>query len=214
MRPLSHSDRRALWTALREWSDTGKPVALRTHALVTLAADSGLRASEVVALDARQVLERPTALVIASGGYLRPDQAKGGEVGSGQFTISGRARAALRAWLQCARELQWVPWPALQHSPLFVGHRGHRGAPGHERLSVRASQWAWYELQRRAGLSTRYGFHSLRHDAATRIRAAGADVLHVAAHLRLRDVQHVQRYAAAIDAGHTLRALAERAARL
>lgn len=213
-RPLASGDRRALATAAREWSATENPIALRTWAIVVLCADSGLRAGEVVKLDLCQVLERPTSLAIASSAYLRGDQAKGGDVGAGPFTISERARRALGAWLRAALERDWIALPAQPRAPLFVGHRLHRGAPGHGRLSKRASQWAWHELQRRAGLANRYGFHSLRHDAATRFRLAGGDVLDVAAHLRLRDIGTVARYCGQIDRAARAGELVEAAARL
>lgn len=185
--------------AAREWSATGKPVALRTTAILLLAADSALRANEVVELDACQVLAPGRGLVIVEQGYLRSDQAKGGDRGAGPFEISRRTRDALRAWLSVAIDREWIRWPAQPRDPLFVGHRGHRGRPGHARLSKRASQWAWHELQRRAGLPEVYAFHSLRHDCATRLREAGGDAFDIKHGLRLRDVQHVALYTHAID---------------
>lgn len=212
--PLTPTDRRQIWTALREWCATGSVVALRTRALVALAADSGLRAKEVVLLDLCQVLERPGSFAIASRGYLRPAQAKGGDRGAGPFELSTRARAALRAYLRAAVRAQWIAWPPSPGTPLFLGHRGRAGKAGHGRLSKRASQWAWHAAQRRAGIATPYGFHSLRHDSATRLRAAGADVLDLQQHLRLRTVQHVARYAHRLDAARHSGELVARAAKL
>jgi integrase len=186
--PLAPGDRRRIWIALREWCAAGSVVALRTRAIA--------------------------ALVIVSRGFLRPAQAKGGDAGAGPFELSPRARAALRAYLRAAIKAGWIAWPAPPGTPLFLGHRGRAGAAGHGRLSKRASQWAWHAAQRRAGITEPYGFHSLRHDSATRLRAAGADVLDLQHHLRLRTTAHVMRYAHRIDASRAASELVARAARL
>ena len=212
--PLAPNDRRRIWIALNHWAATGSVVALRTRAVTALAADSGLRANEVVKLDVCQVLERPDSFAIASRAYLRADQAKGGDRGAGPFEVSARARAAIRAYLRAAVARGWMQWPVAERTPLFLGHRGRAGAAGHGRLSKRSAQHSWYALQRRAGIVEPYGFHSLRHDSATRMRAAGADVLDVADHLRLRSLEHVNRYVHRIDAAARATQLVSRAARL
>jgi integrase len=212
MHAMTSHDRRRVVSALAEWARSGSIVGLRTQAMVTLTADTGLRAIEVTRLNVDQVLERRADYAIATRGHLRPAQAKG-KVG-GPFVISARARRALAAYLRAAVGAGWLTWPAPRGTPLFIGHRGHAGAAGHGRLTKRSAQHCWHEAQRRADLSARYGFHALRHDAATRIRAAGGDVLDVKHCLRLRSVQYAARYCDQIDANARGAELVARAARL
>ena len=219
---LSLPTRRRVLRALAEWSGGGSIVGLRTQALVLLALDSALRVSECCALELGQILESSSgsAVRIVERGYLRASQAKGGRRGGrrrdagGPFPISRRARAALRRYVLELRRLGWVPWPPPARAPLFLGHRLRGGAAGHARLSKRAAQWSWHQVQARARLPRRYGFHALRHDALTRCRAAGGDVFDIAELGRLRDIRHADRYVHREDAGRRLGELAERSARL
>lgn len=235
MRPLTRADRNRVFAALQEWSDRTKLangsrrsegarlVGLRTRALISLAADTGLRVQECVRLDLAQLVQDTggRAVRIVSRFWLRPNQAKGGERGAGMIEVSERAQTALRLYVLELRRLQWAPWPAKPHTPLFVTHRGHRGKPGHHRLSKRAAQWSWHQIQRRAGLvdadgetvKARYGFHSLRHDAVTRLRGAGADVFDLQAQMRWRDIRHAQRYVEQVDAHRRLTGLVKKAAK-
>jgi len=216
MRALTKRDRDRVFATMQAWANTGSKVALRTRALITLAADTGLRVQELVRLDLGQVLADPDAdaVRIAAKFYLRRDQAKRGDKGAGNIHVSERARTALRAWIRAARAAQWMQWPAKRGAPLFVGHRGYRGKPGHGRLSVRAAQWSWHDVQARARIVERYNFHSLRHDAASRLRAAGGDVFDLAAQLRWRKLEHAQRYVHEIDSAARLPAIQKRAAKL
>jgi integrase len=176
-------------------------VALRTRALITTAADSGLRVSECCSLDTAQLRANSNGQVkFASSFYLRANQAKGGAAGAGQVELSERARAAIGAYVKAAVAAHWMLWPPAESAPLFLGHRGYQGERGHERLSIRAAQHSWHELQQRAGLSSRYPFHALRHDAASRWRRAGADLFTLMRQMRWRDADTAQRYVHEIDA--------------
>jgi integrase len=191
-RPLSDHDRQRVLLALREWAGRGTIVGLRTAAIVTLAADSGLRVKECVALNMCQVLTSAEPIRLVDRGYCRAAQAKGGS--GGPFQLTRRAREAMHAYLIALRDSGWVTWPPEPGDPVFVGQTGRARAVGHGRLAIRTAQACWYEAQRRAGFWDRYGFHSLRADAATRLAAAGGNDRDVQAHLRLKDVRHAQSY--------------------
>lgn len=188
-------------------------VALRQRALITLALDSGLRLAELCALELGQVVEDLSdgRVRIRSSSYLVAEQAKGGERGAGPFQIPLRARRALRPYVLALRAAAWVPWHGS--SPLFVGHRGQGGRAGHAQLSPRAAQRDWTEVQIRARLRVHYPFHSLRHDAASRLRAAGADAFDLMRALRWRELNTAARYVHDFDAAARAAELAERAAR-
>jgi integrase len=235
MKPLTRADRNRVFAALQEWSDREKLVngsrrsdgarlvGLRTRALISLAADSGLRVNECVGLDLAQLLHDTDtrAVRIVSQFWLRANQAKRGS--SGMVVVSERARVALRLYILELRRLEWAPWPPAPHTPLFISHRGRRGKPGHNRLSKRSAQWSWHQIQRRAGLvdvaedgasvKARYGFHSLRHDAVNRIRGAGADVVDLQVQMRWRDLRMATRYVSQIDAQKRIGRLMKKAAK-
>lgn len=216
MRALTKFDRVRVLQTLQARCSSGNVVALRTRALILLALDSGLRVQECTRLDLVQLLEDSDseAVRFRRAFYLSPKQAKGGPVGAGMVTVSERARAALRAYVLAARKAGWMAWPPKLGAPVFVGHRLQRGRPGHGRLSVRAAQWSWHDAQRRAGISAKYGFHALRHDAVTRLRLAGADVFDLMRAFRWRDVKHAQRYVHDIDASARAAKLQKAAAKL
>jgi integrase len=222
-RALTSADRKQVFATLVETSTSGSVVALRTRALITLAVDTGLRVGELCALELAQLLcdAAADAVRLQESFYLRHDQAKGGDKGAGVVHVPKRARAAVRLYVLALRREQWIPWPVTPHiggldnaTPLFLGHRGQRGRPGHNRLSVRAAQRSWHELQAHARLSTRYSFHALRHDCASRLRAAGADLFDLAKQLRWRDLSTAQRYVHDLDGVSQLPLLAARAEKL
>lgn len=211
-RPLSDHDRTRVLLALREWAGLGSIVGLRTAAIVTLAADSGLRVRECVALNMGQLLTSADPIRLVDRGYCRASQAKGGS--GGPFQLTRRAREAMHAYLAALRGSGWVAWPPAPSDPVFVGQTGRRREKGHGRLSIRTAQQCWYEAQRRAGFWDRYGFHTLRHDAATRLVVAGGTAHDVQAHLRLKDIRHASTYVhGAVVAGRAPR-LAARASRV
>lgn len=213
---MTRSDRKRVFEALRQWCSSGTIVALRSRALITLAADSGLRVRECVRLDLDQLLSDPDARAVRlrESFYLLASQAKGGERGAGMVDVSERAREALRAYILAIRDAEWIDWPVEPGTPLFLGHRGHRGKPGHGRMSVRTAQHSWHDVQKRARLTTRYEFHCLRHDGASRLRQAGADVFDLMKQMRWRDVNHAQLYIHEIDSQARGPELQKRASKL
>lgn len=203
-RELLPQERARLWSILSEWARSGSFQGLRTRALIFLAASSGLRLKELLALNLDQVLESGTRrgrFRVASRGYLAPKQSKGRRKGpstgrwdsAGPFRIPKPVRYALRRYLNAALRRGWITLPPEPGAPLFVTIKDHTGV-GRHRLGRRAAQVSWSKAQQRAGVRTPYRFHDLRHDAITRFaRHANGNAFTVAAFARC-DVQTAQRY--------------------
>ena len=135
----------------------GKPVpsALRDRAMFELLYSSGLRLGELVALDAedgRLDLEQAEVTVTGKGGKTRT------------VPVGGRAREALRDWLEARAQLA-----APQERALFVGARGRRIAPGIVQARLRA--WA-----KRQGLGASVHPHMLRHSFASHLLQSSQDL--------------------------------------
>lgn len=164
------------------------PLALRDQALLELLYASGIRVSELVALDLADVaLAQGTLLV----------QGKGRRERQGFFGAT--ARTALQAYLDVR--------PALLHgltsSALFVNHRGGR-------LSTRGVQLLIKKHCRRTGLPARTSPHTMRHAFATHLLDNGADlraIQELLGHQRLSTTQQythvsVDRMLAVYDKAH------------
>lgn len=179
-RAIEARDLERVKLASNEACRAGSFSALRTRALVALALGSALRLKECCALDLEQVLDRSgPSWTLRSTCYLRAPQAKGRRVGNkkwssaGVFVLTRAAQKALRAYLREAVRRQWLRIDDKK-APLFVTIKGRwqRSADHHVRLSRRTAQHTWEQLQKRAQLNERYGFHCLRHTAMTRFSEA------------------------------------------
>jgi integrase/recombinase XerD len=134
-------------------TETGKPLGLRNRAIYELIYSSGLRVSEAVGLDIRDIYF-PEGIVRVRG--------KGNK--ERMVPFGGEAAAWLKRYLEESR-------PALAKSSrtraLFLGRTG-------KRLS-RKGMWRNYAaLAAPAGASTR--IHALRHSFATELLEGGADL--------------------------------------
>jgi integrase/recombinase XerC len=131
------------------------PEALRDRAMFELLYSSGLRLAELVALD-------------ADDGGLDLRQAEVTVTGKGSKTrtvpVGGRAREALKDWLQARAQLA-----APSERALFVGARGRRIAPGVVQARLRA--WA-----KRQGLGASVHPHMLRHSFASHVLQSSQDL--------------------------------------
>ncbi|MDR1545641.1 MAG: tyrosine-type recombinase/integrase [Deltaproteobacteria bacterium] len=149
-------------------SDAPAPAELaaeRDQAILELAYSSGLRVSELAALDLSDLdLRRGQVLV------------RGGKGGKDRLTPLGRPAAeALRRWLD--RRGAWLgraagARPAKPPEPgpaLFLGRRGGR-------LCDREIRRIFDRRLAQAGLDGRFSPHSLRHSFATHLLSAGADL--------------------------------------
>lgn len=183
-RAISTEDRKRLRYALRRIADHDFE-AIRTAAITMLAWGSGLRLSECVALDIRQV-EAGRRNTINERVSLTGQQVKGGlEKGAAvEITIPSDARGALRRYLIEARARDWLSFQAFFVARRCNGHPGH-----HPRLAKRSAQGSWYRLQERAGISSLYRFQDLRHDSITTFAGAcNGDVYQVAKFARHKNI--------------------------
>jgi integrase/recombinase XerC len=141
-------------------------LAVRDHALVELMYSSGLRLSELVALDWRSFGSEGGRA--ASRGWI--------DLAEGELTVTGKgskrrtvpigrqAIVSLRAWLQ-ARQ----PMAADGERALFVSTRGTR-------LSARSIQVRLGQLAARIGLGVRVHPHVLRHSMASHLLQSSGDL--------------------------------------
>lgn len=146
---LTVEDLRRVMAVLREalfsWRRT------RDEAILSLLFYSGLRVSELVALDVAQV--------DVGRGILLQAVRKGG--GKTDVVLADRARSVLASWLPVR--------PGEASGPVFLSSPGRR-------LSVRQIQKRLQRLGVQAGLGDRLHPHALRHAHATALLRVGVDV--------------------------------------
>jgi integrase/recombinase XerC len=131
------------------------PPLLRDAAMFELMYSSGLRLSELIALnvdDGRLDLGAGEVTVTGKGAKTR------------SVPVGAKARAALKAWLDARAQLA-----APGERALFVGGRGRRIAPTVVNARLRA--WA-----RRCGLQQGVHPHMLRHSFATHVLQSSQDL--------------------------------------
>lgn len=217
-RVILEADRRRLLALLDTHAKAGSISALRSRAIVQVTTDTGLRLSEILALDCGQILEdvRAPKPRISSSFHLTAKQAKGrastkskkGYTSSRMVPVPRRAREALLAYLRALRVRGWLK--AWKGSP-WITSKG-RGELAHVPVGPRAVQAAFRAWQIRAGIADPYRWHDLRHTAITRWARASGDVFAVAELAGHSDVRTTQRYVHQEPA--RLSALSERASDL
>jgi integrase/recombinase XerC len=151
------SELNALWEAL----DPSTPAGLRDQAILELLYATGLRASELVGLDCRQIdLQSGEVQVRGKGGKDR-------------IVLAGRAsREALARYLQYGRpRLRELarPLSAGDDAALFLNCRGTR-------LTARSVARILEKYVERAGIAKEVSPHTLRHTFATHLLDGGADL--------------------------------------
>ena len=156
----------AIFVAVEERAQSGRPLTLRDLALIELLYGSGLRATELVSLPRRAVRPGQPFLMIRGKGdkeRLAP--------------ISGRAEKAVAAWLAVAPAGPW----------LFAGGKSHLSR-------VRLYQIV-RGLAGLAGIAPeRISPHVLRHAFATHLLAGGADLRVLQSLLGHADIATTQIY--------------------
>ena len=157
----------AMFAAVEERAQSGRPLALRDLALIELLYGSGLRATELVSLPRRAVrVGQPFLMIRGKGDKER------------LAPISGRAEAAVAAWVAAAPNAG--PW-------LFPGGKTHLSRVRLYQI-VRA-------LAGLAGISPeRVSPHVLRHAFATHLLAGGADLRVLQSLLGHADIATTQIY--------------------
>ncbi len=175
-------------TTLIETPDTATPLGTRDRAILELFYASGLRLSELVALDVEDVnLSTRMVRVMGKGRKER------------LVPCHQRAADATRAWLK-ARDWRWWPRPrsarrpralvggvGRRKEPLFVNYRGTRLTP----RSVHRLVTRYVSL-----CTTRFGIspHALRHSFATHLLERGADLRAIQELLGHVELTTTQRY--------------------
>lgn len=152
---------------------------LRDRAIMELFFSSGMRISELVALDADQVSflkDKSTSRtyelsIVGKGKHVRT------------IFISPRSAQWLRAYLDSRRDV---------YKPLFINQRSKD--PENKRLSVRYIQRMISRSAMLAGISKKVTPHTLRHTYATDLLARGADLRSVQELLGHKNVATTQIY--------------------
>ncbi|MGO3741603.1 tyrosine recombinase XerC [Kerstersia sp.] len=152
--------------AARAGHDTA---ATRDHAMAELFYSSGLRLSELVALDLRYADEDG----YRSQAWIDLDENEAHLLGKGGkrriVPVGSHARLALQAWLAARPALAPAQALAADRHALFLGARGRRIAP-------RMIQKQLAQLAITAGLPTHLHPHMLRHSFASHVLQSAQDL--------------------------------------
>ncbi|MFN3233181.1 MAG: tyrosine recombinase XerC [Alphaproteobacteria bacterium] len=183
-RPLSETGAAAVLDDIGSLSEDGW-VADRDTAVVTLLYGCGLRISEALDLNRRDVPQGDSMIVKGKGGKER------------LVPVLPVVRTAIDAYLS------GVPYDLKPDDPLFVGVRGKRLNPGIIQKQIRILRGA-------LGLPPSATPHSLRHSLATHLLSSGGDlrtIQELLGHASLKSTQHytevdAEQLLAVYDAAH------------
>ncbi len=179
---LSEADVEAMFRTAGDKASSGEPLALRNMALLELLYGSGLRASEVISLPRAAVRPGQPFLILSGKGSKER-----------LVPVSGRAEAAVKAWLDN------VP---ASSAWLFPGGKKHISR-------VRLFQLV-REMAADAGIRPeRISPHVLRHAFATHLLSGGADLRVLQALLGHADIATTQIYTH-VDAARLVQLVNER----
>jgi integrase/recombinase XerC len=161
----------------------------RDHVLLLVAVSTGLRVSELVALNVGDVRNGKGVKSVVT---LRPETTKGKR--EGEVVLPEKVRRRLVTFLRWKAEREE---DLDDDAPLFTSRGGGRGgAERGSRLSVRSGEHIFSIWQTRAGLDRRLNFHGLRHTFATKLlRSSGGNLRLVQRACRHRSVQTTTIYA-------------------
>lgn len=148
----------------------------RDRASLELLYGSGLRVSELIALDMKDVEEQQQSVRV---------QGKGGK--ERVVPYGSKAREALEAYWPAREELRRNAGSRTAGQPVFVNAHG-------ERLTVRSIARMVKGYARRAEISWDLHPHSLRHAFATHLLADGADLRAIQELLGHKSLSTTQRY--------------------
>lgn len=157
-------------------SPTAGRLGLRDRALVELLYASGLRVSELVSLDWRDLdLGARVLRVLGKGGKER------------MVPFGTHAAGALRAWLSTWEDVRAEARIGEDDMPVFLNARGGR-------LSDRSVRRILDRCVEQAALATGVHPHTLRHSFATHLLEAGADLRAIQELLGHSSLSTTQRY--------------------
>ena len=143
-------------------------IRARDTALVTLLYGCGLRISEALSLDVRDIPKGEALIIKGKGNKERT------------VPVLPIVREAVQQYLTLC------PFPLEKEGPLFVGARG-------KRLNPRTLQKAMEAVRRALGLPESATPHALRHSFATHLLSAGGDlrtIQELLGHANLSTTQH------------------------
>lgn len=153
--------------------DANQPLAVRDQAVMELMYSSGLRLSELTALDLPDVdLDAGLVTVIGKGRKTRV------------VPIGRKANAVLQHWLRVRNDL--LP-PGSEQRALFIARSGRRLAA--RSVQQRLGQWA-----RHQGMEGRVHPHMLRHSFASHLLESSGDLRAVQELLGHADISTTQIY--------------------
>ena len=158
--------------------DTNTIIGLRNRAIMELFCSSGMRISELIALDQMQMamLKRRSA----EKTHELPITGKGGAART--IFVSPRSASWLKAYLDTRND---------DYKPLFINYRSRTEQI---RLSARSVQLMIVKAARLAGLPQHVTPHKLRHSYATDLLSHGADLRSVQELLGHKNVATTQIY--------------------
>lgn len=171
---LSENDLERLFRSV----DTTDEPGIRDRTILEVLFSTGLRVSELAALDREKVnLETSEFGVMGKGGKMRV------------VFLSANAKEWLQKYLQVRRD---------SFSPLFIRYSGPTGEEGltveKNRLSVRSIERLVDKYRKKAGILDKIGPHALRHSFATDLLSHGADLRSVQEMLGHKNIATTQIY--------------------
>ena len=178
--PVSFLERQEVEQMLTR-PDTAKLEGLRDRAIMETLFSSGMRISELVALDVEQLAPLMQGTRDAERTLELPIVGKGKHIRT--IFISPRAGHWIRAYLAIRGD---------DLKPLFINSRSRN--PESKRLTPRAIQLLIAKYARLAGLSKKVTPHTMRHTYATDLLSRGADLRSVQELLGHKNVSTTQVY--------------------
>lgn len=171
---LSENDLERLFRSV----DTTDEPGIRDRTILEVLFSTGLRVSELAALDREKVnLETSEFGVMGKGGKMRV------------VFLSANAKEWLQKYLQVRKD---------SFSPLFIRYSGPTGEEGltveKKRLSVRSIERLVDKYRKKAGILDKIGPHALRHSFATDLLSHGADLRSVQEMLGHKNIATTQIY--------------------
>ena len=154
----------------------GSILSVRDHAMLELFYSSGLRLSELAALDFDSVdFQQGQIMVVGKGNKQRI------------VPVGQKASSALRLWLERRHELTKPHKSIHPEKALFINHNGNR-------LSVRGIQYRLNRWAKERGLGRRLHPHMLRHSFASHVLESSGDLRAVQELLGHSDIATTQIY--------------------